>query len=72
MKHKDIIEALQTKYNSDVLFGKGGFWVKGEGFISLAKARKITGIKGTERKPQEMRPCYGDYATLVQMNRIRK
>lgn len=35
--------ALETHFGAPALYGKGGFWVKDHGHISLAKARKLTG-----------------------------
>lgn len=60
--------ALETHFGAPALYGKGGFWVKDHGHISLAKARKLTGIAAT---PREYRPrmMYGDYATIAMINR---
>ncbi|KKM19714.1 hypothetical protein LCGC14_1652790 [marine sediment metagenome] len=49
----------------DVLQGKGGFWVKGQGFWTIAKARRVTGIKATPRPRRERITAYGDYATIA-------
>ncbi len=71
MAHEDIIEALVKHYNSDVLSGKGGFWIKGRGFITLNKARQITGIKGQVRQPRMEYFPGGDYATIAMINRSK-
>ena len=61
-----LVAALKKHYKTtDVSTAKGGFFVRGVGFISLAKARKITGIKSTtKRTPRPKTGGYGDYAIL--------
>lgn len=59
-----LVKALKKYYKTDVLSSKGGFFIKGKGFITLAKARQITGIKGKERVRRGKTGGYGDYATL--------
>lgn len=55
----------------DCIKGKGGYWIKGKGFYTIAQARKITGIKAILRKPQMRVMPYGDYATIAQINGIK-
>jgi hypothetical protein len=62
---KEVLVALENlKGKDNVLYGKGGFWIRGEGWISLAKARRITGIKAPKREP---RPIFinPDYYALA-------
>ena len=60
-----IISALKRHYKTpDVSSGKGGFFVRGKGWISLAKARRITGIKAKARTKRGKSGGYGDYAIL--------
>ena len=48
---KELGRALCAKLGSDDwCTGKGGgFWVKGHGFFTVAKARKLTGIAAKKR-----------------------
>ncbi len=66
-----ICNALKSFYNADVCYGKGGFFVKGHGFITRITARKLTGIHATPRIIHERISAYGDYATIAQINGIR-
>jgi len=59
-----LIVALKKHYKTDVISGKGGFFVKDKGFITLVQARKITGIKAVPRQKKGKTGGYGDYATL--------
>jgi len=59
-----LITALKRHYKTDVMFGKGGFFVRGKGHITISKARQITGIKATPRPRRPKTGGYGDYATL--------
>lgn len=59
-----LIEALKKHYATDVMYGKGGFFIRGEGHITIAQARKITGIEAEPRETHLMTGGYGDYATL--------
>ena len=65
-------QALENYFNSPSLAGKGGFFVKGHGFVSTAKARRLTGIKGKTRNPPTQLSSYGDYAIIEMLNRPRK
>ena len=55
----------------DCLKGKGGYWIKGKGFYTIAQARKITGIRAIPRKTSMCLSAYGDYATIALINRIK-
>lgn len=59
-----LVGALKKHYKTDVLSGKGGFFVKGKGFITLATARRVTGIKAKARKARGVHGGYGDYAIM--------
>ena len=61
---KNLWKALKEYYKTDVMSAKGGFFVRGKGFISLAKARKVTGIKATPRARRGKTGGFGDYAIL--------
>lgn len=69
---KLVLAALQDKYGADnVIYGKGGFWVKGQGFLSLSQARKLTGILAPKREFCPRVSAWGDYATIAMINRRR-
>ena len=59
-----LTKALKKHYKTDVMYGKGGFWIKGSGHITLVKARQVTGIKGKKRTPIKVHGGYGDYAIM--------
>ena len=67
----ELLEALKSHFNSEVLTGKGGFFIKGHGFITIAQARRITGIKAKPRTKHARIMPYGDYATIAQINGIK-
>lgn len=57
-----IIEALESQ-GLEVLYGKGGFFIRGEGWISFAQARKRSGVaapdelkRNSYEKPKAMHP----------------
>lgn len=64
---QDVQEALQAA-GCQVLSGKGGFWIRGEGFITLAAARKRTGIAAPKRNFRGRQAAWGDFATIAAMN----
>ena len=72
MADKDLKSALERHYKSPALAGKGGFFVKGHGFVSTTKARKLTGIKGKTRNPPTRMSAWGDYATIAMLNKTRR
>jgi hypothetical protein len=67
----DVQTALEAQ-GLEVLKGKGGFWVKGEGHITLAQARKRTGIAAPARQRREPQPAWGDFATIAMLNGARR
>ena len=71
MADKDLAKAIEKHFNAPSLAGKGGFFIKGHGFISTAKARKLTGIKGKTRNPPTRLSSYGDYAIIEMINKPR-
>ena len=71
MRHQVIEGKLAEIYAAEVLQGKGGFWIHGHGFITLAKARKLTGIKAAPRPRYERIPAWGDLATIAMLNHVR-
>lgn len=71
MNNTELYEAVKKHFNTnDVVTGKGGYFVKGQGFISIAKARRLTGIKAQERNFKPRMSAYGDYAWIAKINRI--
>lgn len=77
MKEQTLGEAL-TKHCSvpfdidHICSGKGGFWVRGHGFFTYAKARKLTGMPVEFPRPRKSRiSAYGDYATIAQINGVK-
>ena len=58
MRHQVICDKLAELTGKEVLQlqGKGGFWIRGEGFLSLANARRKTGIAVPSRPKQVGRP----------------
>lgn len=70
-RHQVIRDALSEHYHADVLQGKGGFWIRGHGFLSLAKARRLTGMAPQPRPPVIRQAAWGDYATIAMLNAPR-
>ena len=68
----NLKSALEKHFGAPSLAGKGGFFVKGHGFVSTTKARKLTGIKGKTRNPPTRLSAWGDYATIAMLNQPRK
>lgn len=66
----DVQAALEAQ-GREVLKGKGGFWIKGEGHITLAHARKRTGIAAPARQRRERQQAWGDFATIAILNGAR-
>ena len=44
--------------------GKGGFWLRGHGHVTTARARRMTGI-AAEPRIRRPRIAYGDDAQLI-------
>jgi len=63
-KTQETLQAALESQGYEVLQGKGGFWLRGHGHVTTAKARKMTGIAATPRVYRE-RIAYGDYASLI-------
>ena len=64
---KDVFDALKAQ-GKELIKSKGGFHVKGEGFLSLSKARKLTGIKAPERQFRGKQKAGGDWAWVEAIN----
>jgi hypothetical protein len=60
----EVLAALQAE-GLQVLTASGGFFVKNEGFVSLASARRRTGIMAPNRKHQPRQVAWGEYATIA-------
>jgi hypothetical protein len=63
-KTQETLQAALEAQGFEVLQGKGGFWLRGHGHVTTAKARRMTGIAATPRVRRE-RVAYGDYAGLI-------
>jgi hypothetical protein len=63
-KTQEILQAALEAQGYEVLQGKGGFWLRGHGHVTTAKARRMTGITAEPRIRRE-RVAYGDYAQLI-------
>lgn len=51
---------------------KGGFFVEGRGFVSLAQARKETGINmAQKREASQVQGAWGEYGWLAAINGAR-
>jgi len=75
MRHQVLAHTLAEqlgKSHQDVIFGKGGFWVKNGRFYTLREARKITGLKAPTRHcDRTVMLAWGDYATIAMLNKSR-
>jgi len=67
---KDVHRALK-EMGHEVITGKGGFHIRGKGFVSLAQARRMTGIKAPKRNFRGRIGPYGDLAWVAAINRVR-
>jgi hypothetical protein len=67
----EVLKALKDM-GKEVITGKGGFFIKGEGFKSVAQARKMVNIKAPEREFRPRQGAWGDYATIAMLNQPRK
>ncbi len=67
----DVLAAL-TAQGHEVLRGKGGgFWIKGEGHVSTAQARRRTGIAAPRRERRAEKAPWGDFAVIAALNGIQ-
>lgn len=66
----EIMSALEAK-GLNACFGKGGFFIQGQGWISMAAARRLTGIQAEPRVARERIAAYGDYAWIAAINRVK-
>lgn len=56
----------------EAIYGKGGFFLRGEGWVSFAEARKRTGIAAPERQFRPRVSAYGDWATVAMISGARR
>ena len=68
--HTDIMQAATLRGDS-LMFGKGGGWIRGEGFRTLAQLRTRYGVPTPRRERRERVPAWGDFATVAMLNRIK-
>lgn len=66
-----IIAAFTAK-GIDVLYGKGGFWLRGQGWVSFADARRLSGVKAAPANRQPRVSAYGDWAWVAAINGVRR
>lgn len=64
---RQVLEALKVM-GKEVITGKGGFFIRNEGFITLAAARRLTGINAPTRQRRERVTAYGDWAMVAAIN----
>lgn len=64
---QDVLSALKG-LGHEVIAGKGGFWLKGIGFISLTAARKLVCIEAPKRAFRPKIRAWGDFATVAMLN----
>ena len=64
---QQIIEALATQ-GIEAIYGKGGFWLRDQGFKTFAQARKIAGVEAEYIERQARATPYGDYATIAALS----
>jgi len=73
-KRLELMEALAKKIDKpydEIMYCKGGFFVKNGGSYSLTQAYRLTGVKPPERKPREVMLPWGDYAAIALFNGIK-
>lgn len=63
----DVAAAL-AEMGHEVLGGKGGFWLRGRGYVSLEQARRMTAIAAPKREPHGRQLPWGDFAAIVAIN----
>ncbi len=68
---KQLKEALTDKLGVAVLYIKGTFVARDGQRFSIGEARKLTNLKAPERKFNGKVNAYGDWATVVLLNRAR-
>jgi len=67
-------ESLITELKAlgkEVIAGKGGFFIRGEGFLTTRQAQKLTGIKPKPRTKRLYVSPYGDWATIQMITRVK-
>ena len=52
----------------EACYGKGGFWIAGEGFVSLRRVATRYGIQSPRRQFRGRISAYGDFATIALLN----
>lgn len=64
---EDVKAALEAQ-GLEALKGKGGFWIRNEGWISLAQARKRTGLAAVPRQIRPRQTAYGEWAIVAALS----
>ena len=62
---QQVLKALADK-GIEAVYGKGGFFLRGQGHVSFAQARKLAGVAVPEALRRERREAilYGDAAII--------
>jgi hypothetical protein len=65
---RQLLEALHAEGYEAITAPQGGFFVKGHGHMTIAQARKITGIQASPRPRRERQAPWGDFAIIAAMS----
>ena len=68
---KELLINELKALGKEVIVGKGGFFIRGEGFLTTRQAQKLTGIKPKPRTECLRMSPYGDWATIQMINRVK-
>lgn len=64
---QEIIAALAAR-GIEAVYGKGGFFVRGQGFVTFAQARKLAAVAAKPIDRQCRHTAYGEYAIFAALN----
>lgn len=71
MTTRERCAAALAANGKEAVYGKGGFWINGSGFVSLKEVAKRYGIIPEPRVQRERIGAYGDYATIAMLNGVK-
>ena len=71
-EHKATVAAALTAAGYEVLGARGGFFVRGRGFVTLATARALVGITEHPTRPGDWMMAGGDWGMVAALNGIRE
>ena len=66
--HRENMAEALAAAGYEVLYGKGGWFVRGQGWKSWAWAYKVTGLTRPKRVIRGRVGAWGDYATIAMLN----